>query len=267
MTTRLTGILFLLASLALAGCSDEKTTDDTSGGADDSSGGGDDSSGTESGYTISGSAYNLLAGTAAAAGLCVHAADPTAAIAGGELDLLSSSTINSDGTYAVTNIGAAPSLGLLMLVADCEGSAVTVMPTATGVASADISGLGDGDVYPDKSIYSIDSTSQANLQAGLAAAGYTGDLATDGALIGFVLDSSLAPVAGAVVAKSGESIYYMNADGTFNTTGTVAETNAMFVIPAGGVGSYTCTATGYSFSPLLAGSQPGIAVVVRFLAG
>ena len=87
MTTRLTGILFLLASLALAGCTDKETTDDSSTGGDDSTA-GDDTSGTETGYTISGTAYNLLAGTAATSGLCVAATDPTAAIAGGEIEIL-----------------------------------------------------------------------------------------------------------------------------------------------------------------------------------
>ena len=264
MTIRLTGILFLLASLALAGCTDKETTDDSSTGGDDSTA-GDDTSGTETGYTISGTAYNLLAGTAAASGLCVAATDPTAAIAGGEIEILASSTVGDAGVYAVTEIGSVPAVGLLMLVQDCD-DAGTVMPTATGVASADLSGFGDGDVMTDRSIYSIDASSQANLQAGLAAAGYTGTLATDGALVGFVLDASLNPVAGAVISAGSATVYYLNADGSFNTSGTVAETRAMFIIPDAGVNSYGASADGYTFNTLLAGSQPGIAVVVRFLA-
>lgn len=265
MTTRFTGILFLIASLALGACADKESAGDSSTGGGDDSTSADDTSGTESGYTISGTAYNLMAGSAASAGLCVAAADPSAAIGGGEIDILASSTVGDAGVYAVTGISKVPAVGLLMLVQDCDGGG-TVMPTATGVSSSDLSGYGDGDVMSDRSIYSIDASSQANLQAGLAAAGYSGTLATDGALVGFVLDSAASPVGGATISAGSTAVYYLNADGSFNTVGTVAEARAMFVIPAAGVNSYAASATGYTFNTLLAGSQPGIAVIVRFLA-
>lgn len=242
----------IMGALALGGCKD-KGEDST---------GGDDSE-PVGGFDISGSAVNLLTSAAAAEGLCVNAADPTAAIAGGDLEIVATGTVAADGTYLVADVVTDSTLGLLMVVADCASEG-TVMPTATGISSDDYSGLGEGDAITDRTIYSIDTSSAATLQAGLEAAGYTGTLTADGALVGFVFDSAGTPIEGATISGGG-TVYYFTGTG-FNTTGTVAAAKSMFVIPAAGVGNYSCTADGYSFDNLLVGSQPGIAVVIRFLA-
>jgi hypothetical protein len=215
------------------------------------------------GFAVEGMAVNLMDGSAAAEGLCVHAADPTPAMAGGEIEVLATSTVGGSGAYSVTGIETDSAVGLLMLVADC-GDEGTVMPTATGMSTDSYAGLGDGDVIADRLIYSIDAASQGAMAAGLAHAGYAGDLAVDGALVGFVFDAAGAPVDGAVVTgPSGFPTYYFTGAG-FNTAGTVAAANAMFVIPAGPIYSYSCAADGYDFDSILAGSQPGFAVIVAF---
>ena len=83
-----------------------------------------------------------------------------------------------------------------------------------------------------------------------------------------MLDGSDAPIGDATVSgPSSATVYYLNADGSFNTTGTVAAVNSLFIIPAAPIYSYSASADGYTFSTtLLAGSQPGFAVVVRFRA-
>ena len=53
-------------------------------------------------------------------------------------------------------------------------------------------------------------------------------------------------------------MYFLNAD--------LEKARAMFVIPGAPVYSYAATADGYTFTPLLAGSQPGYAVIVRLVA-
>jgi len=167
--------LGLLVGLGACTGDDKSTTDDSSGGGDDSSGGGDDSGAVE-GITISGSASNLLTGAPATEGLCVVAADPTAAVAGGELTVLATSTVNADGTFSVSGVANTSAVGLLVIVEDCEGEGPTVLPTATGIKKDDYYDLAAGATLSDRSIYSIDATSQAAFQAGLTAAGYTGDL-------------------------------------------------------------------------------------------
>ena len=90
-----------------------------------------------------------------------------------------------------------------------------------------------------------------------------------------MLDGSDAPIGDATVSgPSSATVYYLNepyvspgGEVTFNTTGTVASAGSLFVIPAAPIYSYSASADGYTFSTtLLAGSQPGFAVVVRFRA-
>ena len=254
----------LFGMLALTACTD-KTTDDTSSTADDSAT-TDDSGEPTGGFSISGTAKNLLSGEAATEGLCVSVADPTPALSGGELDIRSDTTVGAGGAYTAEHVETTSAVGLLMLVEDCAAEG-TVMPTATGIKRDAYSSLGDGDAITDQTIYSIDATSQAGIQAGLEGAGYTGDLGTEGALLGFVLDTDAStPIDGAVVGGGSATVYYANADGTWNTTATVAAARSMFIIPGAPIYTYTCSKDGYTFGNLLAGSQPTYAVIVRFLA-
>ena len=264
---RILTIPLLISSIfALGACSGDKSSD-TSGTGTDSGTGGDDTSASAVHFSVSGSAANLLTGAAAAADLCVAVADPTAAIGGGELEILGSSTVGADGSFEVDDITTTSSVGLLVLVQDCEGDAVTVLPTATGIPKDSYIDLVEGDVISDFTAYSIDGTSQTSIQASLESAGYTGDLGTDGALVGFVFDSSGAPIDGATVAgASSSTTYYAASDGSYNTTSTAADANAMFMIPAAPVYNYSATAMGYTFTNVLAGSQPGFAVVIKFVA-
>lgn len=247
----------VFTGLTLSACNGKDAADDTSG-ADDTAAMG--------GITISGTAHNLLSGEAAATGLCVRAADPTEAISGGELTILSEGTLGDGGAYSLSHVANTSAVGLLMLVEDCDGSG-TVMPTATGIKDEIYSVMSDGEELADYLIYSIDGTSQAALQGGLAAAGYTGDLGTEGALVGFVLDAAGAPVDGAVVkGPESNTVYYANGDGSFNLTGSVAAAKSMFLIPGAPVYSYKCTEDAHTFPSSLAGSQPGYAVLITFVA-
>lgn len=249
-------LLSIFATLGLAACGDDKG-DDTS--AVDTSDSG------PQGFTISGTVAPLLDPAATVVGLDVSIADPTAALGGGELEILTEpTTVGADNTFSLTGVITTSTVGLLLLVEDDAG---TVMPTATGVSKTLYVDIEDGATISDFGAYSIDAASQAEMQQGLEDAGYAGDLGVEGALVGFVLDSAGAPVANAVVKGLGSTaVYYQNEDGTWNTTGTVAATNSLFVIPGASIGSYSCTAEGYTFTSLLAGSQAGYAVLVRFIA-
>lgn len=251
---------FLVALAALVACTDPKT--DTGPDLDT----GDTGEPEETvAFTVSGTAINLMdpAATPAAEGLCVSAADPTEAITGGEVITVSSSTIGAAGAYEVTGVNVKPVVGLLMLVEDC-GDEGTVLPTATGIPSDAYMALEDGDVLADTEIYSIDGASQAALQAGLEAAGYVGDLATEGSLIGFVLDVDGTPIEGATMhGRSGDTVYYYDGTG-FGATATTAAGRGMWVIPEAPIYNYSCEADGLNFDNKMTGSQPGYAVVATF---
>jgi len=271
MRTHLLSLL-LLGTLTLSACdgrgedteAPEGDTDtDTDADTDTDTDTDTDADTDVTGFAVEGMAVNLMDGTGAAEGLCVHAADPTPAMAGGEIEVLATSTVGATGVYSVPGIETDSAVGLLMLVADCADEG-TVMPTATGIATDSYAGLGDGDVIADRVIYSIDTASQGAMAAGLAGAGYAGDLAVDGALVGFVFDAAGTPVDGAVVTgPDGFPTYYFTGAG-FTTDATVAAAKAMFVIPAGPIYSYSAAADGHDFDSILAGSQPGFAVIVAF---
>ena len=233
----------------------------------DSSDPGDGSSEGMAGFAVEGSALDLMDGTQTAAeGLCVHAADPTPAISGGEVELLRSDFVGAEGAYSVEGIETTSAVGLLMIIDDCNDEG-TVMRTATGIAAATYAGLGTGDVIDERTLFSINATSLESISSGLANAGYTGDIEVDGALIGFIFDAAEAPVDGAEVAgPEGYPTWYLQEDSSWAEGGTVASADGTFIIPGAPIYNYTTSADGMSFDALLAGSQPGHAVVVSFTA-
>lgn len=246
----------------------------TDGGSTD--GGTSDGGTGDSGITIAGTAADLVTGAAAAEGLCIYAADPTAAITGGELTIIASAETVAGGAYTLSNVSTSSQVGLLILAQDCGKGTIAVMPTATGISASSYSSLADGDTLSDVTSYVVDSTLQAGIDASLAAAGYTGSIAKQGALLGFVFDTGGTPLSGVTVTGtgSGTTTYYADSDssdGLFtnasvgvNST-TDATANAMFVIPAAPIWSYTADDGGaHKFASVLAGSQPGYAVVVAF---
>ncbi len=257
----MTARILLPLVLLLGACNDEDDTSETGTPTDDTG---------PSGFTVKGMAINLLAQAPAAEGLCVYAADPTPCL-DGDCNIMDSvlvqGTVGTGGMYELKNIETDSAAGLLLLVQDCAAEG-TVWPSATGMAASTYSSLADGDVIPDYNIYSLDTAAQTAFQAGLTFAGYTGALTTDGAMLGFVFDSAGAPVDGAMVAgpKGTTTYYYAGPKVGFLTTGTVAAAGALFVIPGAPIYTYTCTATGYTFDTVTAGSQPGYAVIVKFNA-
>ena len=264
-----------LLTLLLTACSGGGDTGGTAdGGTTD--GGTTDGGTTDGGITITGTAKDLVSGAAASEGLCIYAADPTAAITGGELTIIAASETVAGGTYTLANVDTSSQVGLLILVQDCGKGTFAVMPTATGISSSSYASLADGDTLADVTSYLVDGTLQAGIDASLTAAGHSGSIATDGALLGFVFDTSGTPLAGVTVSGtgSGTTTYYADADSadglfTSSTTGvnttTDAAANSMFVIPAAPIWSYTADDGGdHTFASVLAGSQPGYAVVVAF---
>lgn len=258
---RTKSIIALATSLSLIGCgasSEEGTTETTTTGSITTT-----TATTPAGFDIVGTAANLLTGMPAEEGLCIHASDPTAAITGGEIEILASAVIGKNGSYLVENVSTTSMLGILMLVEDCDQTG-SEMPTATGIALSSYSGLGEGDELSGIVSFTIDADSLSFVSASLAAEGYTGDLTEDGALVGFVLDAQGVPVDDAVVTGHKDfPVYYLSETG-FDGTSTSVLANSLFAVPAAPIFTYECEAEGYVFDSILAGSQTGYAVVIAF---
>lgn len=272
--------MFLLATsllLTLTGC-DGRGKDDTGGGTDtsdtsDTSDTGDTSdttdTGSATGFTVSGTLIDLaLKVPMDGSALTIAVADPTPALAGGEMEILATGTADATGAFSVAGVETTSSVGLFVVV-----TGTGVMNSAFGISSASYSGLGDGDVLSGVNAYVVSSDLSDFVNTSISAAGGTEDIVTLGALFGFVFDVAGAPVGGAVASCSGcgtPNFYYADTDptdGLFSTgatanTSTNAATNAMFVVPGAPIASYTADDGVHDFVSQLGGSLPGFAAFI-----
>ena len=259
---RTKAIIALATSLSLIGCGAETDGETTTA---TTTSGTTSTSTAPAGFHISGTATNLITGMPAGEGLCIHASDPTAAITGGEIEILASAVIGEGGAYVVENVTTTSMLGILMLVEDCD-QAGSEMPTATGISLSTYGSLGEGDEISGFVSYTIDAEALAGITADLAAEGYTGDLTEDGALIGNVIDAQNTPIDDAVVTGHEDFPVYYASETGFDGASTNALANSFFAIPAAPIFTYACDAEGYVFDSVLAGSQSGYAVFIDFNA-
>lgn len=268
----------LLVTLLLGGCWGrnipyEGGVEDTGGTVVTSTCGADVD--RSSGFAAEGTTLDLGTGLPAAAGLCISAVDPTPALTGGEPTVLASSQVCEDGSFVVAGIQDAPSIGMFLILDDCEGAGDVVMKTATGIKPEAIADLGDGDTLAGVEALSVSMTWVQTEQTDLERVGWSGDLLTSGYMAGIVEDANGGPVSGATVGCSDcvPQIYYEDgdpsdgiygADTTANTS-TLAEGDGLFMIPAAPIFTYTCTDDGsHTWDSTLLGSLPGYAVYIRF---
>jgi len=281
---KLSLVLSLVALTACGGSSDDDSTDSgaTDSGSTDS--GSTDSGTTDpSGFSMTGSALDLATLGPAAEGLCVYAADPTAAMGGGALDILGGSQIGAAGAFTIDNVVTSSVVGLFVIVQDCEGAAeTTVMPTATGVSPGDVASVGDGETLEGLIMLSISNQMAQGINMSLTNIGYDGgDITTTGMMAGFVRDNATAPIAGATVGcTTGDgtpcaSVFYADAEpmagGLFASdtavnTSTVAEAGGLFVVPAAPIFTYSAAHADYTFTDQIFGSVPGLATFMTFFA-
>jgi hypothetical protein len=267
------------ALLLIAACGGDKdgVTDDTGViGDDDDTMGDDDDTMPMGGFDIEATALDVATQAPAAEGLCVDLLDPSPALTGGLPVLVLDTTVGVGGAVLFEDVVTTSTLGLLMSVKDCGTANTTVFTSATGISFATIDGLGEGDVVTGQIAFSITMDFLAGLQASAAAVGYTGDLATEGMMHGFVLDNVGTPISGATVSCLGcGTTYYMDADpgdGLYSTgytpnAATDATAGASWTIPAGPIASYEADDGGaHTFEPQLNGSNPGSATITALYA-
>lgn len=282
MSARLVPIaLALFASVACTGRGDTGQRDDTDVADTDTSADtdtGDTDYSDVEGFIVEGLALDLETNAALPQGLCIHAVDPGPVLLGLPPDFLRSAKIRADGTFALVGIETDSSLGILMLIDDCEDAAEDLyFPTATGIGKEDYTGLEDGAVIDGYVAYGITLTYRDAIDTSLATAGAEKRIG-DGALTGFIAtEANLDPIGGATVGCTSSScpdVFYADADasdGLFNTATTLnASTSVagrgLYVIPGAPIITYTVDDGGaHTFPSRLAGAFPGWAVFVSFL--
>ena len=225
------------------------------------------------GFALEGPVIDMASGTPAADGLCVDLLDPSPAVTGG-VPVVLQSTTTAGGGYAFGSVETTSAIGLLLQVDDCAG--YDVFPTGSVVAADDYVGLGAGDLLAGQTAWAVSTSFLALLVDSAIVAGYTGDLAAEGFVVGFVRDAAGLPVGGATVGCSTcGPTFYIDADptdGLFTglagvNTATDAGGSGAFVIPAGPIESYQADDGGvHTWPAQLNGSNPGFATVAVFVA-
>lgn len=286
MTPQVARISMIGAVLCAAACSHSSRDDgdggfnfsnetdaDTDADSDADSDTDPDSVTDPNGFTLMGGTLDIASGESAAKGLCIVALDPDPAITGGSPVELGDSTVKSNGNFIISGLEDTPGMGIMLQIEDCGGS-TTVIPTATFIDPSVYEGASVGDIFSGLTACSIDDSYAESVDNSLDDAGYSGSIWEDGALAGFVLDKSQAPIDGAKISSSSASVYYQDAnssDGLFTSGGslntkTSAAAGAIFFIPEAPIFSYSASASGYSFDSALAGSFPETVTVVPFIA-
>ena len=259
MTHNLPRALLAVALCMTAACTDGKDAATDSGG--DSAGA--DSNAAEALYTINGLAITFgPEQSPAAEGLCVEAVDPSKVLEGGEAEVVSEATVGAGGAYTLTDVPRRDQPAVVV-IRDCEGAASTVYPTGSPVLPFDFQTITDGQVLDDVRSVSVTNTTLGAFEAGLALAGYTGDLPAEGFALGAIWDDAQQPISGAQLTCGGCGVYYADADpsdGPFTTGGvknTATSGPALWLIPAAPPVEYGVTAEGYTFPKVTFAAPPG----------
>ena len=210
--------------------------------------------------------------------ICASAVDPSAALEGGDLNVLGTSQVGADGNFVIEDIDVrdAP-LAIFVILDDC-GTDDVIFPTGTGIAAETYATAVAGDSFTRDAIY-LAQTTAAAVDGSLAGVGSNKTLATDGAVFGVVFDSDGSRLDGATVSCAGEGcdvaeFYYADGDpdgGLFasTTTGVNAASQpglGLVVVPGGPVASYVPAKDGKDFTAGLFGSIGGLAAFTGWTA-
>ena len=239
----------------------------------------DDGTDPETSFGLSGVVSDPWTSTPGAAGLCVTAADPSPALAGGDLAELASGVTGEGGTYELTGIQTASTLGIVVIVQDCPDTAEgegTMYPTGTGVAFETYGELEDGAIATTNPFQLMNPTLTA-FDAGLAEAGHVdadGEAATftdQGGLVAFLLDGAGNRVVGGTVScaagtcpafyntqDAASGLSFMDGDEPATSTGV----DGLAVLPVAPITTYSAEAGPLEFESRTMGSLPGVALFV-----
>ena len=282
----------LVALAALAACADESdpdaggddggatATDGADGAADDGDDGDDgdgdgDGDGTDPDVTVGGFTISGVARTwpdeALLADACVAWLDPAPLASGGVPTVSSAVSVDSAGAFSLSDVPRASSLGLFLVVDDCDDLADglaeaparggDLAPTAI-LLSADRWGpLGPDDTLDGVTARALPQAERARLEAEHAAA--RAHFNTDeGMIFGRILDIDLAPVNdGRIRGTSGVQVLYQQTPGTWEGWAqTAAAGDGLYAVPAPAWSSWICFSPAGDYEPVIMGAMPGVMV-------
>ena len=242
------------------------------GGSKDTSDTGETT--TTAGFTLEGSTSMLDSlTTPAPEGLCIDISDPTALLSGSDSPtVLSQTTVDGAGAWTAAGIPAV-SAGLLAQARDCGFEGAT-FPSANHIPPARYAEASDGDTVDGITLLVITEEFASTIQSHLAVSGFSGDISSDGMIIGFILDSAGVPIDGATLPCSTCTVYYADGDptdGLFTSksdinTSTSVGGGGLFVAPAAPITSYRPEASGYTFESAILAPLPEAAIIITFAA-
>ncbi len=221
--------------------------------------------------------------TPAPGGLCVMAADPTPAMVGGELAILATGFTEEGGSYSLSGIETASTLGIVIIVQDCEGDAAvepTMYPTGTGIAFETYGELEAGDTTT-LNLHQLRMGMLSDIDAALTEAEYLdappesdgapSTFTAQGGLIAFMRDADGVPVPNATIDcaagycptyynanAGGDGLSFMGDDGLATETGM----DGLAFLPGAPITNYSGSHASIEFESRTMGSLPGVALVV-----
>jgi len=193
------------------------------------------------------------------------------------LGILAESVTEEGGAFVIEGVVTESTLGIVVVIQDCEDADSTMYTSATGVASESYAG---GTDVTDVSAFMLTNTQLDTIDNSLTDADYVdydgepSSFTANGGLIKYIRDLDSETVAGATVdcAAGYCPAFYQSASGDFsflNADGglqTETSESGLVVFPGAPITTYTVTHDTLEFDSRTLGSLSGIALFVTLTA-
>ena len=183
----------------------------------------------DSGFHITGIAWDMALRDWSTPGLCLSAMDPFAFWRNEDIERTSTTRIQGAGAFELPDVEPVTDFGVMYLVEDCDG-VQDVVPTAAGIMASMYEDKGAGDTVGGAFAISFDRAMLDAWTEDLYAVGYRGgDIASRGGNFIVVVDQDGRFVEDATVTCNGRACpdtYYLDLDASDGRFGAGATANA-----------------------------------------
>lgn len=211
------------------------------------------------GYTIEGLLLSDRSDTPVAEALCVEVIDQQDLALGLSPTVLSDTTADAAGAFALEDVPAASTTGLALRVRACNGDTSAWYPTMTLIPVEAVAGLGPGDGLDGQVAWVVPTADARAVEAGMLENGAPEGLDAAGAILGQIFDTTGEPLAVAAIrGPDATRVHYDQGAGIWLPyVNTTSEGEGRFVSPGAPWALWTCRAVDRNIPPLLAGAVPG----------
>ncbi len=220
------------------------------------------------GHSLTGSVQIFETATGGPAGLCVALVDPEPRALGGEAQTLLSTTTDSSGRFAFSDLPVPASVGWVLVVDAC-GDSTTYVPTGTILPGEAVGGRGAADSL-SVTAWLVPTELRDTIDAALEASGSTSFIGAEGGMIGHSLTADGAPHDESWVrGPNATQLWYARESGLYELyENTDAATGALWVAPDAEdvYGVWVTRVAAEQFEPLMAGGLPGVLLVWDFVS-